>query len=69
MAGQIFTNYAKVETLQWILGFIGGWLGLVTATLAYMIKNCKCMGKKGRPANVREVLERGEEGRPLRNNL
>ena len=66
MAGHIFTNYAKVETLQWILGAFGGWLGLVTATLAYMIKNCKCrQGKKGRRA--REVVEREEEGRPLRN--
>ena len=67
MAGHIFSNYAKVETLQWILGAIGGWLGLVVDTLAYMMKNCKCIGKKGRRA--REVVERGEEGRPLRNNI
>ena len=66
MAGYIFTNYTKVETLQWILGAVGRWLGLVTATLAYMIKNCKCrQGKKGR--REREVVEREEEGRPLRN--
>ena len=65
MAGHIYSNYAKVESQQWILGAVGGWLGLVTATLAYMIKNCKCMGKKGRRAG--EVVEREEEGRPLRN--
>ena len=68
MAGHIFTNYGKIQTIEWILGALGFWLGLVTTAMGYMIKNCKCRVRKGRPANVREVLERAEEGRPLRNN-
>ena len=66
MAGHIYQNYAKVETLEWILGALGGWLGIMSGTMAYMIKNCKCrQRKKGR--REREVVEREEEGHPLRN--
>ena len=55
--------------IEWMLGALGAWLGVVTSLLGYMLKLCKCHGRKDRNNNVREALERHEEGRPLRNNL
>ena len=66
MAQHIYQNYAKVETLEWILGGLGGWLGIMSGAMAYMIKNCKCRQVK-KSRREREVAEREEEGRPLRN--
>ena len=66
MAQHIFQNYAKVETLEWILCGLGGWLTIISGAMAYLFKNCRCSQVK-KSRREREVAAREEEGRPLRN--
>ena len=69
IANHVYSNHGTIIMIESMLGALGDWLGVVTSVLGYMLKSCKCHGRKDRNNNVREALERHEEGRPLRNNL